>query len=251
MNLFRLFLLGVFSFLCLWSNAQSFDDAIDRKESPIRFSDAVHFQLRYTDVGGRYSIGEKGWTGNVTCRFDEWDNISGGYHYENTLVGDLIYRIAHYKRPSTGEQAFSSGIVGWHQMYFDVMKKDRLIISPGISYGDLMFGSEREDTIPQFLEPNGYYFIAGPALRTSVLLTNGLFVDGFIRYDVGMKLKGRDDYEDIKGYPKPHFLTLMGAIYHKSHLFASARVVQMFDRGDNNDSATRVDISFGIWATIR
>jgi hypothetical protein len=232
------------------SYGQSFDDAIDRKENPIRFSDAVQWSLRYTDAHGRYTIGERGWTGNILLRFDESENENTSYHMENSLIGDLIYRIIHYKTPSYNEQAFGSGILGWHQFYIDGIKKDRLILSAGPSFGDYLFGSERIDTVPQVLEPNGYLFYCGPAFRASYLITNGFFIDGFFRYDIGFKLMGRDDAEDLKGYPKPHFITIGGAIYHKSHLFANVRLIRMVDRGDNNDAATRFDLSLGIWTTI-
>ncbi len=39
--------------------SQTWDDVIDKRESPIRFSDAVQWALRYTDVHGRYTVGEK------------------------------------------------------------------------------------------------------------------------------------------------------------------------------------------------
>jgi hypothetical protein len=79
-----------------------------------------------------------------------------------------------------------------------------------------------------------------------------MFIDAFFRYDVSFKAMGRDDAEDLKGdYPKAHFLTLGAAFYHKRHFFVNWRVIRMIDRGDNNDAATRLDWSLGLWTTIR
>ncbi len=232
--------------------AQTWDEAIDRKESPIRFSDAVQWSMRYTDVHGRYTKGEKGWTGNLLLRFDESENNNTSYHMENSLIGDFIFRIIHLKEGSKNEQAFGSGILGWHQYYLDVLHRDKLILQVGPSFGDYLFGSERIDTVPNVLEPNGYLFYLGPAFRGSYLLSKSMFVDAFLRYDLSVKAMGRGDDENLKGdYPSAHFLTLGAAFYHKRHFFVNWRLIRMIDRGDNNDAATRLDWSIGLWTTIR
>jgi hypothetical protein len=112
-----------------------------------------------------------------------------------------------------------------------------------LSFGDYIFGSKREDGVT--LEPQGYYFHVGPALKTSYVVTEDLWVDGFFHYDIGFKA-GKGSGQHIDGYKKPHFMTIGANVNHAhTRLFAGFRINHLIDRGANKDSATRLDISAG------
>lgn len=145
----------------------------------------------------------------------------------------------------TTEQAYGSGFFGWHQGYWNVVSTDRLLISPGITFGDYIFGSKRADGVMR--EPQGYYFHLGPAFKATYVVTNQLWVDGYVHYDIGFKA-GKGTGEHVKGYPKPHFLNIGGTINHiPTKLFGAIRVNTLIDRGVNADAGSRLDISAGFY----
>lgn len=227
--------------------AQSFSALEDGKGNNVYDTRALHVFLRYTNVSGRHTATVSGLTANVSLRYDKYGKGETSWHFENPTLGDFIHVLFKLdKISSDNEQSFSSGFLGWHQIYFNVVAKDKLILSPGISLGDIIFGSERLTSSPSVLEPNGYYLNLGPAFKASYLINQDMWVDGFFRYDIGFKVgKPSGDYQNIDDYEKPHFVTVGANLHHKSRLFGGVRLMKMIDRGANNDSASRLDISAG------
>ncbi len=66
-------------------------------------------------------------------RRDDYEKGGMRWHFENPTFGDLIFVLAQQLRGTEenkpGSQAFGSGFFGWHQMYWMVVNKDRLLVS--------------------------------------------------------------------------------------------------------------------------
>lgn len=232
------------------SYAQSFENLENRQgDNPFAYN-GFHLFLRYTHVSPKYTESYGGFTINGSYRNDYYNKWEPSYHFENPTLGDLIYLLFNIKKMDNRatEQAYGSGFLGWHQIYLNAVAQERLLVSPGISFGDYIFGSKRAaPASPRTLEPAGYYLHVGPALKVSYLLSERYWVDGYFRYDIGFKVGNpSSDFLEIKDYEKPHFITLGGQIHSvKSRLFAGLRMNTLLDRGINKDRATRIDLSLG------
>jgi hypothetical protein len=231
-------------------SAQSFETLENRQgDNPFAYN-GFHVFVRYTHVSPKYTEAYGGFTINGSYRNDYYNKWEPSYHFENPTLGDLIFLLFNIKKMDgrATEQAYGSGFLGWHQLYFNAVAHDRLLISPGISFGDYIFASKRAATSsPRTLDPAGYFLHVGPALKVSYVLNERYWVDGYFRYDIAKQVsKPSQDYQSINGYPKPHFVTLGGQIHSvKSRLFAGLRMNTLIDRGVNKDRATRLDLSVG------
>jgi hypothetical protein len=232
-------------------SAQSFLDIKDKKDRSLYEDNWFNIMVRYTHVGGKYTEKLGGFTGNVSLRNAKVAKGKMSWYYENPTLGDLIWKVANIKRTSKEEQAFGSGFLGWLHGYYNVVSTDKLILAPGLSLGDYIFGSERDlgGATSTRYEPYGYYFAAGPAFKTSYLLNKDFWVDGTFNWDFALTKfkKGYSGagYVQDDGYPNPMFVSLHVTLYHKSKFFLSVRGYQMIDLGKYNDSAQRWDVSVG------
>jgi hypothetical protein len=236
--------------LCsLSAQAQRFEDLNNRKGDNAFTDRGFHLFLRYTAVNAKYTESYGGFTFNGSYRIDRLEKGEVSYHFENPTLGDFIWLLFNMKKMDgrKTDQAYGSGFFGWHQVYWNVVSTDRLLISPGLSFGDYIYAAERATEAPNIKDPAGYFFHLGAAFKTSYVVTEDMWVDGILNYDIGFRAgKPSGAYEEIKGYPRPHFLTLGATLNHApSRLFGGFRINQLIDRGKNKDSATRLDISAG------
>jgi hypothetical protein len=229
---------------------QSFENLENRQgDNPFAYN-GFHVFLRYTHVSAKYTESYGGMTVNVSYRNDYYNQWEPSWHFENPTLGDLIYLLFNTEEMNgrATEQAYGSGFLGWHQVYLNAVAKPNLLLSPGLSFGDYIFGSKRAATNnPRTLDPAGYFLHLGPAFKVSYLLNEKYWVDGFFNYDIGFKVGSpSQDYQEVKGYEKPHFLNLGGEIHSvKTRLFGGARLNTLIDRGSSKDAATRLDFSVG------
>jgi hypothetical protein len=244
-----LFIVLVLAFGVL--HGQSFLDMKDKKSRSLYEDNWFNLMIRYTHVTGKGNESFGGFTGNVSIRSAKAAKGEISVNYENVTLGDFFWKLANLKQSQKLNQAFGAGFLGWVQGHYNVVATDKLIIAPGASLGDYIFGSEIPTTVgPNMLsnEPFGYYFAVGPSIKASYLINNDFWVDGILTADIPFaKLnKGTGaNYVREEGYPNPWFINVTGTLYHKSKLFLSVRVNQAIDRGANNGSASRLDVSLG------
>ena len=182
---------------------------------------------------------------NIAFRVDRIEKGERSYHFENPTLGDLLWLLFNMnKRHKTDDQAYGSGFFGWHKMYWNVNDSDNLLFSPGLSFGDYIYASRREGT---YYDPAGYFFHIGPAFKTSYVINEQFWVDGFINYDIGFKVgKISGQYVKSAETKRPHFLNLEARLNHApSRVFTSFRMNQLIDRGEHKDNASRIDFSLG------
>jgi hypothetical protein len=240
-----------FLFLVLSANGQSFLDMKDKKGRSLYADNWFNWMARYTYVSGKANEKLGGFTGNVSIRHAKAGKGEISVNYENVLLGDFIWKVANLKKSEYFDQGFSSGLLGWVQGYYNVVATDKLIIAPGGSLGDYIFGSE----IPTQISPNvfsnepfGYYLTVGPSFKVSYLINESFWVDGVLTCDIPFAKFNNGtgaNYQHEEGYPHPWFVNVTGTLFHKSRLFLSVRTNQGIDRGANGGDASRLDISLG------
>lgn len=235
--------------------AQSFEQLENRRGDNAFLENTWELYLRRTQVTAKYTFNYGGTTINMKYRVDSYDKGGFRWHFENPTLGDMIFVLAQTirgtEKKQAGSQAFGSGFFGWHQMYWNAVAKDRLLVSPGMSFGDYIFGSERP-TIPagfttSTIDPAGYYFHVGPALMVTQIVGDKLWMNVYTRYDITGRASGpSQNYTHTDGYKNPNFFALGASVQHAtSRLCGGINFTKMIDRGPHNDSASRFDISFG------
>lgn len=237
------------------SFAQSFED-LERKNGDNAFTeDWFKVMVRYTSVKSTYTPNYSGGTVNVAFRWDKTEKWDIRSRYENPSLGDFIYALVNLsKQISNGrstkddydDHAHGGGILGWAQFYANAVAKDKLLISPGITMGDYMFGSryQKNNQNKAKHDPYGYYLAAGPAFMATYLVNKKLWIDGYVNYDIAL-VKVKNDSVDPK-YPKPSFLTVGADLNTVYQFFGGFRINQVIDGGYNKDKSSRLDISVGM-----
>lgn len=235
--------------------AQSFEQLENRRGYNAFLENTWELYLRRTQVTAKYTYNYGGTTVNMKYRRDDYEKGGMRWHFENPTLGDLIFVLAQQLRGTEenkpGSQAFGSGFFGWHQIYWNAVAKDRLLVSPGVSFGDYIFGSDRPTVPAGFtttsIDPAGYYFHIGPALMVTKIVGDKMWVNVYSRWDITGRAAGpSQNYTHTDGYKNPNFFGLGASVQHAtSRLCGGVNFTKMIDRGPHNDSASRFDISLG------
>jgi hypothetical protein len=227
--------------------AQDFEGLQDKNNVNVFLKRRMNIFIRYTSLGGKYTKTYDGFTANFSYRNEGAGKGEFSYNFENPVIGDLLWAILHGGVNNSNEQAFSAGFIGWHKFHWNVVAGNRILIAPGFSFGDYIFGSERIGVSPNVLEPNGYYLSAGPSLKANYVATKNIWFDCIVGTDFSFAKKDNTNanYQTVDGYPKPRFFQFTINAYHTSRFNGGLRYAQAIDKGDNKDKATRLDISFG------
>lgn len=226
MNKFYL-LLSLF-FVALDSSAQSFAKLKDKKGNNPFSEDIFKIYGRFTSVNSEFTEDYSGFTFNVGLRNDKYEKGEFRTRYENPSLGDFIYVAINIsndikngvaEKQKYDDHAHGGGFLGWFQAYMNVVAKDKILVSPGITLGDYIYGStyDKAPAGRQKYDPYGYYLAAGPAVMVSFLATNKIWIDGYVNYDIAF-LKVKNDSVD-PNYQKPAFLTVGADLNTTSKLF--------------------------------
>ncbi len=248
-------LLALLTIITGYSNAQSFADLKKKSGNNPMTVDMFKLYARHTSLSTKYNGNYGGLTINIGLRDDNYQKGEHRIRYENPTLGDFFYAIPKAARDvkkivndqaveenKGADHAHGGGFFGWMQYYVNVKATDRLLISPGISFGDYIYGTQTKDAYNFRQDPYGYFLTAGPSLLGTYLITNKMWVDGYVTYDFAyLKAQNGDNK-----YPKPQFLTIGVDLYTTSKLFGGIRVNTLRDSGANKDKSTRIDISAGI-----
>lgn len=246
---------------CLTTMSQSFSTIPKNKKNRNPMEDqSFKLYIRNTSVTSKYTPNYGAPTINIGFSDDSFEKGSKRSRYENPTLGDFLQGIPRgvktvnaikndqpVDNTPTGweDHAHGGGFFGWIQYYWNAVAKDRLLVSPGVSAGDYIYGSRYSINGGSKTKngPYGYYAGGGPAVMATYLVSKKIWVDGYLNYDISfVKVKN----EVPQDYPKPHFLTLGADLRSTSKLFGGIRMNRMIDRGANNDQSMRLDISAGI-----
>lgn len=254
----KLYFITFLTSLCLMANAQSFKD-LKKKNGENPFDeDILKVYLRHTSVSSKYTENYSGLTVNITVRNDSYEKWDSRVRYENPTLGDFLSLIPRavkdvQERKITKQKwdnhAHGGGLIGWVQYYLNAVATDRLLISPGISGGDYIYGSQyinpAIESDKKKYDPYGYYLAAGPAIMATYLVNKKMWVDAYVNYDISF-LKVKNDSVD-PDYAKPSFISIGADVYTTKKLFAGIRLNQIIDKGINEDNSKRLDISAGLF----
>jgi hypothetical protein len=235
-------LLSVLIFCAVASTtlAQSFESLEDRRGNQVYDDYSINVYGRYTNFSDPWNKTVSGFTVNMAYRVGSSRKGGVSYHFENPTLGDFIFVLINWKKyqSSKVDKSFGSGFFGWHQVYWNVIAKEKFILSTGLSMGDYIFAVRKITTDPGTPEPNGYFFHIGPAVRASYLINDKMWVEGFLHNDIGFKAKSG-------GYERPFFLNMGASLHTTSRFYGGFRVAKLIDRGANHLKATRLDVSVG------
>lgn len=244
MKFYRLALIFLSSVIYGSVNAQSFAELDNFRGRNAFTENEFEVMIRRTQVHTPRSLNYGGTTFNFQARFDYYEKGDQRWHFENSTLGDMLWVLANQlkgKDPlgTDAQQAYGSGFFGWHQVCWNVVAKDRTLVSPGISFGDYIFSTKPAGQ--EALNPQGYYFNIGPALMLTQVVGNDFWVNATLRYDItGRATRPKVDYKN------PYFFGLTASIHHApSRLFFEIDYLTVNDRGSNNIKGQRYDFSFG------
>jgi hypothetical protein len=252
MKIYRLALIAVIGLMSCNLHAQTFDDLQNGRGDNSFLENGIEVYIRRTQVNPKLTPNYGGTTFNLKYRGEDYTKGAMRWHFENPTLGDMLFVIARLLKgddttngQNGASQAFGSGFFGWHQVYWNAVAKDRLLISPGVSFGDYIFATQPAGGTT--LEPGGYFFHVGPSLMATKVLGDKFWLNVYSRYDLtGRAGKSSGADASTGKYKRPHFIGLGTSIQHAgTRLCGGINYTQMIDRGANNDSATRIDISFG------
>jgi len=238
------------------ANAQSFSDIQNKKGKKIFTESRFKIYAAYVAAESKLTPSYSGYTPNISIFKNEAGKGGTRVKYENPTLGDLMWLAKKvYKVPQTvisgqvqpfgnnpsKDHAHGSGFLGWAQWYYNVVGKDNLLFSAGVSGGDYIYASRVNG---QYQDPSGYYLAAGPALMASYVPAKWCWIDVYANYDLSF-LNGAKKTNN-PNYSKPHFLTIGTDFNTSKQFFFGIRHNTMLDQGTSNDAASRLDIKLGI-----
>lgn len=142
---------------------------------------------RFTAVNSKNTPSYSGLTINIGVSRNEYGKGQTRLRYENPTLGDLIQGVPRAIKDIKGivndeqtgitvnkwdDHSHGGGFLGWMQLYMNAVAKDRILLSPGISLGDYMYGSRyaKSGGSKEDQDPYGYFFAAGPSVLSSFVL---------------------------------------------------------------------------------
>ena len=243
-------------------DAQTFSGLTNKKGNNVFSDDWFELYLRYTSLNTRFNGSYSAPTINIGISSNNYHVWESRFRFENPSLGDLLHGIPTVAKDiknikndqATGitrhgwdNHAHGSGLLGWWQYYLNVVATNKLLISPGLSFGDQIYGSQyaTDITSPTKHEPEGYYLYYGPALMITFVPAKSIWIDTYARYDLTCVRAENKDQVD-PNYPWPRFFTLGASVYSIHKFFGGVRLNRLIDRGYSNDASSRLDLSAGI-----
>ncbi|WP_290799163.1 hypothetical protein [Flavihumibacter sp. UBA7668] len=257
----RLVLIALLLSCFLPNYAQEFAKFRNKKKQNPFINQWFLVYVRFTSTDGKYVDPQTYPSIGFSIRDDSYKKKGLRWRFDHPSLSDLIYLLAtdgpalwnNKKAPSskrTTELTFGSGLIGWHQVYINAISRPRMLVSPGVSFGDYLFASKRVrvNGNPRIYDPAGYYLTLGP----SVMVTKGvhkkawLDLSGAVDISLVKVTDPSTNYKETPGYPKPVFATFAAQLNTTQRLFAGVRLVRMLDTGVEKDKAGRFDFSLGL-----
>ncbi len=195
---------------------------------------------------------------DLSFRKVNFERGSLSWNWQNKLLGDLILLIDKafidpnvlFRDEQTG---FSSGPIGWLDWTIALNNADgKTQWSLGINHHDYFYTSTYTvDTIAgsswASLDPQGYFFAAGPTLKINHLLCAPLMVEVSSSYSfsywkaVGLSYAHQPD----SNYPLPHFGQVDIELQTKWGVFGGLNYNWIVNRGHIPSNGKRLDLLFG------
>lgn len=198
-------------------------------------------------------------TGDFSFRNVNFERGKMSWNWQHKMLIDVFLTIgkALTKDVSAIDRkentALTCGVIGWVDFTWALNKPaKRYQFSIGINHHDYFYGSTYSvDTIPSqswaSLDPQGYYFAAGPVLKINYMLNNWLMLEMSNAYsfsywkalDLTYATNPSDDY------PLPGFGQLDLELQTKWGVFGGFNYNWIHNRGDIPSKGRRLDLLLG------
>mgnify|MGYP005840410385 CR=1 FL=1 len=223
----------------------------------------------YLSVAGSYSRlknnaapnpdihNQAGWT--IYLDYKEADFTQGKMRYtlKYKLLGDMIFLVDAALDDSREilrekESTISNGLLGWHSFIFNINGSSPQSFGIGFHLNDYFLGSTVTDAnavtanTRVSLEPQGYYWTAGPSASYVLRPIPFLIVEGSASYSFPYWRSNSLSYaEKDHSYPKPHFGVLSLEVMTSVGVFAGLDYTFINNRGDIPNNTQRFDALIG------
>lgn len=229
------------------------------------FNDSyLRFHIKYLTVKPKTDFAYGGFTANLSWDSKDYKKWDKRFMWEQNLFSDVVAMIVKkyvMKKPITKsglDHSFSTGIFGSFQLGPNVIAKEKLIVSPCVSFGDFITAVQQEENTGNnsgienngklYRDPAGYFFVAGPSVVVSFIPMPKFWIDAYFVYDFTAYNVGEKNISNFvheEGYPNPHFISCGMNFNHKSGFFTGLRFYSLVNRGNTNTGINRTDINIG------
>lgn len=245
---------------CTICKAQKLDDFV--------FVDKQYGNDAYVDLVASYSISRnpkapnpdghhvQGFTGKLSLRSVHFDVGEQKTLYQHKLLFDLILIIDSHLAGNDKALArqegsgLTTGIIGWYSTGWNVFKTDRLSGAIGVNLNDYFLTNSYRLDFPKddltSIEPQGYWFAAGPSVFLDVGLNKYFLLHTHAFYSMSYWRAASLSYAERNDhYPKPHFGNFSFEVQSKWALFAGMDYSWLINRGNNPNNTKRLDFLLG------
>lgn len=199
-----------------------------------------------------------GLSGELNMRYIRLEAGEMSWRWQHKLLGDMTlftYKVftENSNLVNRGEStAFSCGLLGWWNWTWNITLPNRYILSAGFNLNDYFFGSSYiVDSLAnpnelKSLEPQGYYFTAGPTIVGQFMINKNFVVEGSASYSISYWRAVSLTYaQEDNSYPKPHWGQLNAEFISRWGVYAALNYNWVINRGDLPNNAKRLDLLLG------
>lgn len=198
---------------------------------------------------------QTGWTFHVDYKQMNFAQGKLRYTLDYKLLGDMIMLVDAGIDDTRAllrekESTISNGLLGWHQFIFNLNAPSRQSFGVGFHLNDYFLASTITDKgVPDgrvSLEPQGYYWTAGPALSYVLRPVSFLLVETSAWYSIPYWRSHSLSYADKdQQYPKPHFGHVSVELMTSLGFFAGLDYTFIRNRGSIPNRTQRLDALVG------
>ena len=193
------------------------------------------------------------WSVKVDIKTMSCEKGGKRYYIQYKLLGDVltvltnqIHGSGNYINRQVGS-SLSNGLFGWHSFGKNVIATDRFCLALGGNLNDYFIGNTYDtDSGRVSLEPQGYYFAAGPTLFADFLVNKHILIQTNTSYSLSfwratsLSYGIRDD-----SYPKPHFFSTNIELVSTKGFFVGFDYNWIINRGNIPGNVKRWDYLVG------
>ncbi len=258
-------LLVYFILLCSFfsyraQNLTDFNYLGDNYSADETYLSAAISRSKLTNLAAPYSENHtiNGFTGTIDLKKVTFKKGQKRFFYEHKLIGDLFMlsreilfknHNAIYRQESSN---LSCGILGWAAWTWNINTPKKNSLAIGFNLHDYFLtstyvvDSSSSGGKRKSLEPQGYWFTAGPKLVYNRSISKHFILEAATSYSISYWRVVSLSYATVDdNYPKPHFGQARLEVLSSIGFFAGFDYNWVINRGDLPNSTKRFDALFG------
>lgn len=199
-----------------------------------------------------------GFTGKLDLRNVTFEMGERRFLYQHKLLFDMLLIIenqvngdgsAYYRSEESG---LTTGIIGWTSWGWNMFGNGRYCVASGVNINDYFLSNsyklEANTDNLTTIEPQGYWFAAGPSVFFDYMLNKNFLLQTHASYSFGVWRAVNLEYDDTRvddSYPNPHFGGLNFELHTRWGFFTGIDYNFLINRGNNPNNTKRFDILIG------